>query len=49
MLAGVQQTGAPTFGPAEVAVLEVVAQDTPVVYEFVATTQSPQEVNIVAR
>jgi membrane fusion protein (multidrug efflux system) len=35
--------------PVEVTVLKVEPRDTPITYEFVAQTQSPQQVNIVAR
>lgn len=35
--------------PAEVSVIKIEPRDTPIVYEYIATTQSPQEVNIVAR
>lgn len=35
--------------PAEVSVLKVEPRDTPVTFEYIAQTQSPQEVNIVAR
>ena len=35
--------------PVEVTVLKIEPRDTPIVFEYVATTQSPQEVNIVAR
>lgn len=35
--------------PAEVTVLKIQPRDTPAVYEYIAQTQSPQEVNIVAR
>jgi membrane fusion protein (multidrug efflux system) len=33
----------------EVTAITVQPRDTPIVYEYIATTQSPQEVNIVAR
>ena len=39
----------PAPGPVEVTVLKVEPRDTPIVFEFIATTQSPQQVNIVAR
>jgi membrane fusion protein (multidrug efflux system) len=35
--------------PAEVSTLQIVPRDLPVTYEYIARTQSPQEVNIVAR
>ncbi len=35
--------------PAEVKVLTVEPRDTPITFEFIAQTQSPQQVNIVAR
>ena len=35
--------------PAEVSVLKVAPRDTPVTFEYIAQTQSPQEVSIVAR
>src|SRR5512139_941703 len=35
--------------PVEVTVLKVEPRDTPVTFEYIAQTQSPQEVNIVAR
>jgi multidrug efflux pump subunit AcrA (membrane-fusion protein) len=35
--------------PVEVSVLKVEPRDTPVTSEYIAQTQSPQEVNIVAR
>lgn len=35
--------------PAEVTVLKIEPRDLPVTYEYVAQTQSPQQVNIVAR
>lgn len=35
--------------PVEVSVLKVEPRDTPVTFEYIAQTQSPQEVNIVAR
>jgi membrane fusion protein (multidrug efflux system) len=39
----------PAPAPVEVTVLKLEARDTPIVYEYIAQTQSPQEVNIVAR
>ncbi|RPI48213.1 MAG: efflux RND transporter periplasmic adaptor subunit, partial [Acidobacteria bacterium] len=35
--------------PAEVSVLKIEPRDTPVTFEYIAQTQSPQEVDIVAR
>src|SRR5512139_3172235 len=35
--------------PVEVSVLKVEPRGTPVTFEYIAQTQSPQEVNIVAR
>jgi membrane fusion protein (multidrug efflux system) len=49
LLSGCSKTGAPVAGPVEVTVLKIEPRDTPIVYEYIATTQSPQEVNIVAR
>lgn len=44
-----KQEAPPAPPPAEVTVLKIEPRDVPVVYEFIAQTQSPQEVNIVAR
>jgi membrane fusion protein (multidrug efflux system) len=50
LLAGCgKQAAPPAPGPVEVTVLKIEPRDTPIVYEFVAQTQSPQEVSIVAR
>ncbi len=46
---GRQEASPPPVAPAEVTVLKIEPRDAPVVYEFIAQTQSPQEVNIVAR
>jgi membrane fusion protein (multidrug efflux system) len=35
--------------PVEVTVLKIEPKDTPITYEYIATTQSPQDVKIVAR
>ena len=35
--------------PVEVSVLKIEPRDTPIVYEYIAQTQSPQQVSIVAR
>ena len=44
-----KQEAPPAPPPVEVTVLKVEPRDTPIVYEYVAQTQSPQQVNIVAR
>ena len=44
-----KQEAPPAPPLAEVTVLRIEPRDVPVVYEFIAQTQSPQEVNIVAR
>jgi len=49
LLGGCGKQAAPPTPPAEVSVLKIEPRDTPIVYEYIATTQSPQEVNIVAR
>lgn len=49
LLAGCGKTEAPPPAPVEVTVLKIEPRDTPITYEYIATTQSPQEVNIVAR
>lgn len=50
LMAGCDKKAAPPPPPPpEVTVLKVEPRDTPITYEFIATTQSPQEVNIVAR
>jgi len=49
LLAACGKKEAPPAPPVEVTVLKVEPRDTPITYEFIATTQSPQEVNIVAR
>lgn len=48
LLAGCSKETPPPPTP-EVGVLKVEPHDTPVVFEYIAQTQSPQEVNIVAR
>jgi membrane fusion protein, multidrug efflux system len=42
-----EQAAAPP--PAEVTTLQIVPRDVPVTFEYIAQTQSPQQVNIVAR
>jgi AspT/YidE/YbjL antiporter-like protein len=49
LMAGCEKKEAAPPPPAEVSVIKVEPRDTPIVYEYIATTQSPQEVNIVAR
>ena len=49
LLGACSKTEAPPAAPAEVTVLKIEPRDTPITYEYIATTQSPQEVNIVAR
>ena len=50
LLAGCgKKEAAPPPPPAEVRVLKIEPRDTPIVYEYIAQTQSPQQVNIVAR
>jgi membrane fusion protein, multidrug efflux system len=49
LLAACGKPPAPDAGPVEVAVRRVELRDTPIVYEYIAQTQSPQLVNIVAR
>ena len=44
-----KQEAPPAPAPVEVTVLKIEPRDTPIVYEYIAQTQSPQEVNIVAR
>jgi membrane fusion protein (multidrug efflux system) len=44
-----KQEAPPAPAPVEVRVLKVEPRDTPIVSEYIARTQSPQEVNIVAR
>lgn len=48
-LAGCEKKVQAPAGPVEVTVLKVEPKDTPIVYEYIAQTQSPQQVNIVAR
>lgn len=43
-----KKTEAPP-APPEVTVIKIEPRDTPIVYEYIAQTQSPREVNIVAR
>jgi len=49
LLAGCDKKAATPPPPVEVSMIKVEPRDTPIVYEYIATTQSPQEVNIVAR
>jgi membrane fusion protein (multidrug efflux system) len=50
LIAGCGKTEAPSGPPpVEVTVLKIEPRDTPIAYEYVAQTQSPQQVNIVAR
>ena len=50
LFAGCSKPEAPSGPPpVEVTVLKIEPRDTPITYEFVAQTQSPQQVNIVAR
>ncbi|MGH8619281.1 MAG: efflux RND transporter periplasmic adaptor subunit [Burkholderiales bacterium] len=46
---GCSKKEAPPPAPAEVSVQKVEPRDTPVTFEYIAQTQSPQQVNIVAR
>ena len=47
--AGCSKEAPPPPPPAEVKVLKVEPRDTPITFEYIAQTQSPQQVNIVAR
>ncbi len=47
--AGCSKQETPPPAPAEVKVLKLEPRDTPVTFEYIAQTQSPQQVNIVAR
>jgi membrane fusion protein (multidrug efflux system) len=49
LTAGCGEKTAPPAAPPEVRVLKVEPHDTPVTFEYIAQTQSPQQVNIVAR
>ena len=42
VLSGCSKPAAPVAGPVEVTILKVEPRDTPIIYEFIATTQSPQ-------
>ena len=44
-----KEAAPPAPAPVEVTVLKIEPRDTPIAYEYVAQTQSPQQVNIVAR
>jgi membrane fusion protein (multidrug efflux system) len=44
-----KEAAPPAPAPVDVTVLKIEPRDTPIVFEYVAQTQSPQEVNIVAR
>lgn len=44
-----KQEAPPAPPPVDVTVIKIEPRDTPIVFEYVARTQSPQEVNIVAR
>jgi membrane fusion protein (multidrug efflux system) len=48
-VSGCSKKETPPAAPAEVKVLKVEPHDTPVTFEYIAQTQSPQQVNIVAR
>jgi membrane fusion protein (multidrug efflux system) len=49
LLGGCEKKAEAPPPPPEVTVLKVEPRDTPIVYEYIAQTQSPREVNIVAR
>lgn len=49
LLAGCSKPPAPPPALAEVTVLKIEPRDMPVTFEYIAQTQSPQQVNIVAR
>jgi membrane fusion protein (multidrug efflux system) len=49
VIAGCSKEAPPPPPPAEVKVLKVEPRDTPITLEYIAQTQSPQQVNIVAR
>ena len=49
MTAGCEKKAEATAALPEVTVLKIEPRDTPIVYEYIAQTQSPQQVNIVAR
>ena len=44
-----KEAAPPRPPPVEVTVLKIEPRDTPIVFEYIAQTQSPQQVNIVAR
>src|SRR3954470_8097280 len=49
LLGGCQKKAEAPAALPEVTVLKIEPRDTPIVYEYIAQTQSPREVNIVAR
>jgi membrane fusion protein (multidrug efflux system) len=49
VLAGCSKPEVPVVKPPEVTVLKVEPRNTPIIYEYIAQTQSPKQVNIVAR
>ena len=49
LFAGCSKEAPPPAPPAEVTVLTIEPRDTPIIFEYIAQTQSPQQVNIVAR
>ena len=49
LLGGCEKKAEAPPPPPEVTVLKVEPRDTPIVYEYIAQTESPQQVNIVAR
>ncbi len=49
LVAGCGKPETPPAPPADVKVLKIEPRDTPVTFEYIAQTQSPQQVNIVAR
>jgi membrane fusion protein (multidrug efflux system) len=49
LLGGCEKKAEAPPAPPEVTVLKIEPRDTPIVYEYIAQTQSPQQVNIVAR
>ena len=49
LISGCSKEAPPPTPPAEVTVLTIEPRDTPIIFEYIAQTQSPQQVNIVAR